>query len=258
MTHGSRIRILKTNLVAATMGALLSICAPANATLIGYQSQAAFNAAISGWTTTSTNFESVPAGTGYSAGTGPAGSGFTLTLSGPDAPGLIPTVANLFWSTSGTHYLGLDNSDTAFEAGDSLTINFGTAMQAFGLFVIGTSDIGAGDISLVTGASSVLNGAVADMSDGNGSFAYFLGFVSDDGGTFNSIVLNDLTLSSARLLNIAVDDIVLALNNPPAVIPEPGTLVLMLMGLLALGTRIRHSVRQSLTRQTTTPRRKSC
>ena len=143
MKHHPRITTLKGKLFAAAVGAMLAICAPVQAAVVGYQSQATFNAAISGWTSISTDFESVSVATTYAAGTGPSGSGFTLVLSGPDAPSQLPAVANLFWTTSGTHYLGLDNPDTAFEAGDSLTFNFATAMQAFGLFIVGGSDVPA-------------------------------------------------------------------------------------------------------------------
>ncbi len=49
---------------------------------------------------------------------------FLAPLWGLDAPTMTPTVSNQFWTTSGTQYLGLDNPDTAFEQGDSLTFNF--------------------------------------------------------------------------------------------------------------------------------------
>jgi hypothetical protein len=244
-------------LAAAAIGALLLICGPANAALIGYQSQAAFNAAISGWTITTTTFEAVAVGTMFGTGTGPAGSGFTLMLVSPGAPTASPTVADQFWTTSGARYLGLDNPDTAFQAGDALTFNFSSPAQAFGLFVIGTRDIGAGDISLTAGASSVSNGATFDMTDNNGSYAYFLGLVSDGAGTFGSAVLSDLTdltPASSRLLNIALDDVALGLNTPPVVnppvtgVPEPGSLVLMSMGLLAFGIATRRRIRRHFIR----------
>lgn len=243
MTHHSRIEVLKGKLLAAAMGALLSICAPAHATLIGYQSKATFDAAISGWTSTSTNFESVPVGTMYNTGTGPVGSGFTLSLTGPDAPALRPTVANQFWTTSGTHYLGLNNPDTAFEAGDTLTFTLGTAVQAFGLFIIGNRDVLGGDMRLSAGTSSVVNGAIANLTDGSGSFAYFLGLVSDDAGTFNSVRLDYSTLQPGDLLPIAVDDVALALNDRAHPVPEPGTFAFTLMGLLLLGVLARRRIR---------------
>jgi hypothetical protein len=229
MKSNLRIGAFKTKLLIALSGVLLILCDPVQASVISFQNQPAFNTATSGWTTATTDFESATAGNPYLAG-----PGFTLSLSGPDAPFNTPTVGNQFWTTSGTNYLGLDNSDTAFEAGDSLTFNFTTPVQAFGLYVIGGSDVGAGDITLVSGANTVSNGATADLTDGNGSYAYFLGFVSADSSTFTSVTLNDLTPDSARLLAVDVDDVVLGSNSGSSPVPEPGSIALMLIGLLAL------------------------
>jgi hypothetical protein len=231
-------------LSGAAMLVLLACCVDARAGLIGYQNRAAFNAAIAGYSATSANFESAAVGAMYSAGTGPSGSGFTLNYSSGSSSGLTPTVSNQFWTTSGANYLGLDNPDSAFEAGDALTFNFASGMHAFGLYVIGTHDIGVGDITLTAGAASVGNAALAELQDGAGSFAFFLGFVSDDASTFSSVMLNNLTPGTQRLLGIAVDDVVLALDdggngNPGTGVPEPGTLVLSLAGMLAFGAAAR-------------------
>jgi len=223
---------LITRLLSAMAGVLLLCCDPVQASLTGFQDKPAFSTATSGWSTATTDFESATPGIPYLAG-----PGFTLSLSGPDAPFNMPAVGNQFWTTSGTNYLGLDNSDTAFETGDALTFNFTTPVQAFGLYVIGGSDVGAGDVSLVSGAYSVSNGATADLTDGNGSYAYFLGFVSTDSNTFSSVTLNDLTPDSTRLLAINVDDVVLGSNPTSNAIPEPESTVLMCIGLLALAIR---------------------
>ncbi len=228
-------------------GLLFFICSPAPAAIIGYQSQAGFNAAIAGWSSTSTNFDSTSTGTMYAPGTGPSGSGMTFTLSGPDAPALQPTVSDQFWTTSGTKYLGLNNADTAFQVGDFLTINFGTAVQAFGLFIIGGGDLLGGDISLDTGANSIFNAASAEFGDGNGSYAYFLGFVSNDASTFNSVTLRYTSLQPPALLPIALDDMVLASNDGDTPIPVPATTPLILMGLLLIYLNVR---RKSISRHT--------
>lgn len=220
---------------------MLCMCLPVQAAMIGFQSQAAFNAAIAGWSSNLTNFEAQSVGTMYAVGTGPAGSGMTFTLGGPDAPALDPTVADQFWTTSGTHYLGLNNSDTAFQAGDFLTINFGSAVQAFGLFIIGGSDLLGGDISLDTGADSIANAGVAELTDGNGSYAYFLGFVSNDASTFNSVTLRYTSLQPPSLLPIALDDMVWALHRGGTQIPLPATPFLMIMGLVVLTLNARRN-----------------
>lgn len=224
----------------------LATAANAHAGLIAYQSRAAFDTAIAGWTSTTADFEGESAGTAYGPGSGPAGSGFSLTYVDAASTGLTPTLSDQFWTTSGLNYLGLDNFDGAFEAGDALTFNLTSPMQAFGLYVLGTSDIGAGDITLTSGAASVANAGTAELQDGFGSFAFFLGFVSDDGGTFSSVTLHDLLPGDARLLPIDVDDVVLAQNNgvtPPASVPEPGSLLLALAGMLALGAAGRRAAR---------------
>lgn len=252
MKSNFRINSLGRRLSGAAV-LLLACYADAHAGLIAYQSRAAFDLAIAGWSATSTTFEAQAAGAAFGAGTGPAGSGFTLNYTSGSASGLTPTVSDQFWTTSANNYLGLDNPDSAFEAGDALAFNFGGGVHAFGLYVIGTHDIGAGDITLTTGASSVANAALAELQDGAGSFAFFLGFVSSDASTFSSVTLNDLTLGNQRLLGIAVDDVVLARNNggngnPGTGVPEPGTLVLSLAGLLAFGAIARLRADRTLNR----------
>lgn len=251
MTSYLRIDLLKRTLSGAAMALLLAVSVDAHAGLMGYQSRAAFDAATAGWSATATDFESEALGTTYAADTGPAGSGFTLRYASGSASGLVPAVSDLYWTTSGGNHLGLNNSDGAFEAGDSLTFNFTSGMHAFGLYVIGTSDIGAGDITLTSGAASVTNAASFDLEDGFGSYAYFLGFVSNDANTFSSVTLNNLTPGDQRLLEIAVDDVVLALDNggsgnPGNGVPEPGTLALSLAGLLAFGALARRRTIRSL------------
>jgi len=232
MKSPPRIDAVRALLSGAAMSVLLMCSANAHAGLIAYTDQAAFNLAIAGWSATTTDFESEAGGTMYGVGSGPAGSGFTLALSGPDAPAMTPTVGDLFWTTSGMHYLGLDNPDTAFEAGDELTFTFTSGMHGFGLYVIGTQDIGAGDITLTTSTGSVANAAVANLSDGQGSYAFFLGLASDDATTFSSITLHNLTLLDPRLLNIAIDDVTLSRQRDDNQVPEPGALLLCLTGLL--------------------------
>jgi hypothetical protein len=244
MTSTLRIESLRRTLSGAALLTLLAVCGDARAGLIGYQNRAVFDAAIAGMSATSTNFESAAVGAMYGAGTGPAGSGFTLNYSSGSGSGLTPTVSNQFWTTSAANYLGLNNPDSAFEAGDALTFYFASGMHAFGLYVIGTQDIGVGDIALTAGVASIANLALAEQTDGAGSFAFFLGFVSDDANTFNSVTLHNLAPGTTRLLGIAVDDVVLALDdggngNPGTGVPEPGTLVLSLAGMLAFGAAAR-------------------
>jgi hypothetical protein len=228
---------------AAAMTALLMLSVPAQASIVGYDSQSAFNTAISGWTSTTTHFDSEVLGTTYTTGNGPTGSGFTLELTGGSAGSNLPVIATGLWTTSGTQYLGLDNFDTALEAGDALTFTFAAPVQAFGLFVIGGSNVQSGDMRLTSGLSTITNSGTAAVSSGLGDYAYFLGFVSDNSDTFTSVTLDYATLTIGDLLPIAVDDVVLAVNDGGnsggGNVPEPGTLGLLIAGLLALGSRLR-------------------
>jgi hypothetical protein len=240
----SPISALKAILFAAVASALLAFVIPASATVLSYQTSASFNTAITGWAVTTTNFDNVLAGTIYSTGNGPPGSGFTLSLSSADSS-VTPTVGNTFATTSGSNYLGLNNPDTAFEAGDVLTFSFAAPVRAFGLYVItGTFERGnAGDISLIGGGTSVGNSATPDLLNIDPvSDAYFLGLVSNSGG-FSSVTLNNSIADPNLLLPITVDNVMLA--SP---VPEPSSAVLMFIGLLGLGAASRYRARPNPTR----------
>ena len=231
------------------LAAVLLLCMPWSVTpalsaVIAYNSQASFNAATAGWVKQTTDFEGVATGTTFAAGTGPAGSGFTLNAK---AAGSTPTVADLFWTTSGTHYLGLDDSDTQFFSGDELTFNFANPTSAFGLFVIGGQDLRAGDVRLSGGGTDAFNAATADLTDNNGSFAFFIGLASS-GATLSSATLTGIPPGGTDFFLFAVDDVVLA--HPGSVtIPEPPCAVLIALALLAVVVRRRP--RESLPAQST-------
>lgn len=242
----SPISALKAILFAAVASALLAFVIPASATVSPYQTSASFNTAITGWAVTTTNFDNVPAGTMYSTGNGPPGSGFTLSLSSVDSS-VMPTVENTYATTSGSNYLGLNNPDTAFEAGDALTFSFAAPVRAFGLYVItGTFERGnAGDISLIGGGTSVGNSATPDLLNIDPvSDAYFLGLVSNSSSSdFSSVTLNNSIANVNLLLPITVDNVMLA--SP---IPEPSSIVLMFIGLLGLGAASRYRARPNPSR----------
>lgn len=240
MMSSPRFAYLKRTATGVVLALALAASANAGAALLGFQDRAAFDAAIAGLAANQTDFESASAGDMYGPGAGPAGSGFTLAYNSNTGSGLTPTVSDQFWTTSGARYLGTNNADSSFEAGDSLTFHFFTGMHAFGLYIIGTRDIGAGDVTLVSGAASIGNSGSAAMTDGAGSFAFFLGFVSNDATTFSSVTLHNLIPGDPRLLGIAIDDVILARDDePPAGVPEPGTLLLSLAGMLAVGAAAR-------------------
>ncbi|WP_426112518.1 PEP-CTERM sorting domain-containing protein [Massilia sp. PWRC2] len=108
-------------------------------------------------------------------------------------------------------------------------------MQAFGLYVIGTRDVDGGDIALSSGAFRVSNRAVADVSDGAGSYAFFLGFMTDDGSALDPVSLLVLSGGDQRLLDIDIDDVILARAGGTGDVPEPASVPLMLAAALAFG-----------------------
>lgn len=220
----------------AVFAALLALSAACRATPTGYQSEADFAAAISGLSGAQTvDFESVPTGTTFASGSGTGGLTFTYAIAGQALQ-----VSSTFATTSGTQYLGLDNTDTAFYLGDSVTIHFGRSVAAAGLYLIAGNDAQPGDLELSTASASVFNGATAvDLVDGK---AYFIGLV--DAAGFESITISGIPSGDA-FLPFSADDITSAVAS----VPEPGMSALMLAGLGLLGVLARRRFEASSTRQ---------
>ena len=213
-----------TRLAASAAAAgLMLIAASAQAAVTGFTSKAAFDAAIAGLSAAQTvDFESVPSGTTFASGTGTGGLTFVYAIAGPSTL----QVSSTFGTTSGTNYLGLDNPDTAFYLGDSVTINFNRTVHAVGLYVIAGSDAQAGDMVLSVAGGAIGNSAVADtlVSDGQ---AFYLGLVeSDIGSGFSSATLAG-TFTPNAFLAFTTDDITSAVSA----VPEPASWGLMLAGV---------------------------
>lgn len=220
----------------AMFAALLVLSAACRATPTGYQSESDFAAAIAGLAGAQTvDFESVPTGTAFASGSGTGGLTFTYAIAGQSLQ-----VSSTFATTSGTHYLGLDNPDTAFYLGDSFTIEFGRSVVAAGLYLIAGKDAQPGDLELSTASATVFNGATpVDLVDGK---AYFVGLV--DAAGFDSITITGVASGDA-FLPFSADDI----TSATAAVPEPGRLASMLAGLGVLGLLARRSRGASSTRQ---------
>ena len=222
--------------LAARLGAAtaLTLClwgaAPAQAALSSFTSKAAFDAALASLSQVqSVDFDSVAAGTDFASGTGTGGLTFSYAIAGPSTL----RVSDTFLTTSGTHYLGLNNSDTAFYLGDSFTINFNRTVHAVGLYLIAGSDAQAGDMQLSVATGSVFNAAAPDTLLADGGRAFYLGLVeSNVGSGFMSATITMAAIPNA-FLAVTADDITSAVNVG-GVVPEPGTWGLMLGGLSAL------------------------
>jgi hypothetical protein len=208
----------------AATAALLLAAASAHAALTGYTSKSAFDAAIAGLGAAQTvDFESVASGTTFASGTGTGGLTFVYTIAGPSTL----QVSSTFDTTSGVNYLGLDNSDTAFYLGDSVTIEFNRTVHAVGLYVIAGSDAQPGDMQLSVAGGAIGNGALEDILLGDGGRAFYLGLVeSDIGAGFTSATLSGIASGDA-FLAFSADDITSAVSA----VPEPDGWALMLAGL---------------------------
>ena len=115
--------------------------------------------------------------------------------------------------------------------GDDLTLGFATA-QAIGLFIITAEEPGFtlfdGDLGLTAaGTTAFLDVDAIEQTLTDLSLVFFLGVIND-AGTFTSASLDGFGGGGAFLYN--VDDIVTA-------VPEPGTFVMLAVGLTFLGVR---------------------
>jgi hypothetical protein len=209
-------------------GLLLAASVAANASLAGFTDEASFQAATTGLPAEWTNFDTLGAGDPVAGG-----AGFSLSVS---AAGSLAVVATGFWTTSGVNYLGLNNVDGQFLNGDLLTFTFARPATAFGVYVVGGSDLANPaftdvGVQLTTGAFSVSTSKLPDRADGQGSFAFFIGVVGT-GSTLNSVTLSGF---SPGLLEYAVDDVRVVSS-----VPESASGQLLALGLLGLAAWRRH------------------
>lgn len=160
-------------------------------------------------------------------------SAAAFTVSGTLAVGGVPQVIvdPSLWSTSGSAFLGANDPGNLgqFSSGDSITFTFGSVVHAFGLFAVAGSDVVAGDFTLSANGHVVSNADQGQaLTDGAGSYGYFLGLVAttpDEG--FSSITLS----STDHFYVYAADDVRYAYT--PAV-PEPATWTMVFLGLAML------------------------
>lgn len=224
--------------VAALLATLLlGVAGAAQAALVGNTSLVSFNTASAGLgTQTLVDFESAPPG-GFLVG-------------GTTAVGQPPSLRNQagLWNPSGTHFLGVEDPGNLdqFSSGDTLTFTFSSALRAFGLYVVAGGDVIEGDLSLSVGSTILTNGPQAGaLTDGAGSYAYFMGFVAGNAAdAFNTITLKS---NGDFFFVFDVDDLrftpAAKASDPTHDVPEPQGLALAVLAAAAAGVIRRRRTR---------------
>jgi len=218
---------------------LLASAVGANATPVAFTSRAAFDAAVAGLTVSTLDFDSTPAGT-----TVPDGTSFgnvALTFSRSDlSTGLDMIVSDQFVTTSGTHYLGVDDGfEELFFNDDGLVLAFTTPVSAIGMYIITPEDAAYPDDFMLSAAGASASSGLPDFKLATGDpivpydDVYFLGLVDTD-APFLSAMLTSVD-PDIGFVTFNVDDVVTAASGPGTVVPEPSSLALIAFGLASLG-----------------------
>lgn len=149
-----------------------------------------------------------------------------------NVPGLDLVVSTGFDTTSPDNYLGIDDpfSGDVFLGGDEIYLDFGRDAGSLRVNFISAGPAEAGDFSIITSSGTAANAAVEDRALPDGGLVYAISFASAT--PFNSAVLSSIFALTA----FNIDDIAIDILDP---VPEPGTAVLMLFGMLLFLNRRR-------------------
>lgn len=225
----------------------LVLATPLLASTVSYDTQTAFLAALSSSTTV--NFDANTPGVLVSGdGSSTAAlDGITFSgnvnLSGGNHGNINVVSADdtFFDTTSGKNSLGSDDPSGAFFGSDNVTMQLGSPVTAFGLYVVGGFPAGTFTLNIGSGSAENTNTTYVFSGPNGGGAANYIGITSDT--SFSSITITETTPSSdpndGPLWN--VDDITYGTASttmiPP--VPEPASLLLMGGGLAVLFRRLK-------------------
>lgn len=218
---------LLTHSTASVILGLASVyqCTAATTT---FTDDTAFFSAISGFSSSTLDFESQSDGDIISSGDTVDGITFDYDFGGVEIQ-----VGNTETTVSGTNYLGTNDGDI-FQDGDDFDLSF-AASNALGLFFITADELFDDDIMLSIGsatASLIALDLVQTLSDG--SDVFFLGIVD----TMNTFSTASITTVGGGFFLYNVDDITTAAAEiVVAPVPEPGTIWLLALGTLLIARK---------------------
>lgn len=209
------LSIAKYAQAAAVLLTTAVLAEAAHAGVVTYTDSAAFQAAISGYSTAAEDYGAFSAGTPISAGNTFHGLTYSTFTPGPDGSLQGGIITDQFNSFTGLSLGGRQSTgDQFFYGGDSVTITLANPVNAFGMFF--NANTGSGNYGFTTSLGTATTGSSVWDTD---TFV-FAGLVSTD-VTFTSVTF---TSSDVNLGSYNVPKILMA--TAPATVPEPSTLVL--------------------------------